>query len=618
MIYFKNGGCLVECVDDLPNPNGFEEMFLDFETSSGDPKLDSLNPWMTDHCTVIGAAVTFDNVPTVWFIPRRFLAGWLKKIWVRAGKWINHNLKYDHHVGTNDLDLPNFEGSLYCTLAASKVFDSDMTFKGGYGLTNLSKKWLHEDIAGFEKRFTPYIKHPNGQTKSKDYGDVPLDIMAEYGCQDVITNRKLYHFLEKQTPEECQRVKLQELELTKVLLDVEQAGLRIEPNECKAERLKTLVRMLQIEERLHSLVGYMFNPTTNKDCHDVLCNHYGLPVIAWTNADDPDAKHNPSFTADALQVYSEWKGEHVEVTNLMLEHRKLTNYRGLFLEPYLNLHRDGVLHSDYNQSVRSGRMSCKKPNGQQLDKKAKALVKPPEGKVFFSSDLSQVEYRLIAHYVNDTRAIEAYANDPYIDYHQWVADLIQIPRTPAKTINFMIGFGGGKATTRAKLAQLAEIRERCGSPEAIDAESLRLYNAYHANLPGLKRSARQAEGVARRQGYVKNLFGRHLRLPTTRAHVAFNRAVQSTAADLAKYISVELHKRGLTLHAIVHDEFLLSCDKNEVEDVAREVFDVINHPPIPVRVPIRGSAEWSEKSWADCGSNALNPKNFEGALVPGV
>lgn len=621
MIYFNNGGCLVESASELPVPGDFTTLWLDFETSSGDPKFDSLNPWDFEHCTVIGACISFDDNPKVWFVPRRFLFGWLPSIMKRAKRWINHNVKYDHHVGTNDLGLHVFAGQLVCTLIMSKILDADMTYKGGYTLDNLSLCWLKEDIRQYEHRFKPYLYHANGNRKSKDYGDVPIDIMAEYGCQDIVTNRKLYKYITERLDPECGRVLDLELDVTRTLLDIERIGLRLDIAKCKTEKLRVLMRLLSIEEELHHKVGYMFNPTTNADCYDVLCNHFGLPVIAWTDPpkDAPKGtRGNPSFKAEALQVYSEWKGEHVPITKLMLEHRHLTTYHGLFLEPYLNLNVDGILHSEYNQAVRSGRMSCKRPNGQQLSPLAKALILPPEDKVFVSFDLSQIEYRLIAHYVNDARAIAAYEENPYIDYHQWVADIIKISRTPAKTINFMIGFGGGKATTQAKLAQLPEIRERCVTPEAIKAEALSLFNTYHQNLPGLKRASRQAESVAKRKGYVRNAFGRHLHLPSKRAHIAFNRAVQSTAADIAKDICVRLYKQGLTLHAVVHDEFLISCDRKEIDDVTYATYQVINTPSVDLRVPVRGDGGWSDRNWADVKSNKLNPADYESGQLADI
>ena len=75
------------------------------------------------------------------------------------------------------------------------------------------------------------------------------------------------------------------------------------------------------------------------------------------------------------------------------------------------------MHPDYNQTVRTGRMSCRRPNAQQLSKEAKELILPFDNQHFVSFDESQVEFRLIVHYIQDSKAIEAFNENPDTDFH---------------------------------------------------------------------------------------------------------------------------------------------------------------------------------------------------------
>ena len=94
---------------------------------------------------------------------------------------------------------------------------------------------------------------------------------------------------------------------------------------------------------------------------------------------------------------------------VMQYYRKRNTLLTFFVRPYQEHQVNGLMHPDYNQAVRSGRMSCKRPNAQQLNKEAKEFVLPGEGRAFLSCDYSQVEFRLIVHYTRTIDAINAYA-----------------------------------------------------------------------------------------------------------------------------------------------------------------------------------------------------------------
>ena len=57
---------------------------------------------------------------------------------------------------------------------------------------------------------------------------------------------------------------------------------------------------------------------------------------------------------------------------------------------------------------------------------------------------SQIEFRIFSHYCNSPQIIKRYTEDVKADYHQSTADMLGIPRDPAKRLNFGMIYGMGK------------------------------------------------------------------------------------------------------------------------------------------------------------------------------
>lgn len=603
MIPFANGGRLVEKSSELPHIIS-DKLFLDFETTSGDPKLDSLNPWF--HCGIAGTCVTYDDVKEAWYVPQQVDPEnrWLSETLKRCNSWVNHNIKYDAHVAANAGVTFNCE--LIDTLTLSKIIDSDRMTSGGYGLTALSQDWLQHDVSPYERRIKAFLN------KSKDYGAVPLDIMGEYGCQDVLTTRNLWKHINAKCPDQCRRVWDTEIQLTSVLFDMEQRGLHVDKQELQVKEFQAISKLLEIEERLHDLCQQPIRPHVNGDCFDVLCNQFGLPVLGWTE------QKNPSFDKYALASYlrhPQVEGKIQTIIELMLKYRKLNTLNSLYIQVFQQFAVSGMIHSTYNQAVRTGRMSCRQPNGQNNSTASKALIHPAPGMTFLSADYSQVEFRLIAHFINNPDIIAAYVADPDTDFHTWVANMCGVPRKPAKNINFAIGYGGGKAMVLSMLASnmdlVGTLMEVAGGnlgtfQELCERRALNVYNEYHRTLPELRKTTWRAARNLQNRGYVYNAYGRHRHLPQRASFRAFNSVVQSSAADLMKERTVATSPRfnprikeaGIHQVASVHDETLFELPEDHDPEIVEYIKATMESPTVEFRVPIRVSVGESPVSWA--------------------
>lgn len=624
MITFKNSGRLVESTSELPELFNSKRLYADFEATSGRRDIASKTPW-TD-CDIAGIAITVDNKQGAWYVPvghhqgnnlpKDIVYDWWYKVVDTTKEWINHNVKYDAHVSTNYAGVRP-DCPLKCTLTRAKLIDSDRIMRGGYSLDALSKGWLHEDIDGFEAALQPYLH------RNKDYGAIPIDVLGEYACQDVLTNRRLDHYIEARLHEQCEAVAATEQALTGILFDMEQRGFCIDPQELQTSEFKLLHRMSQLDEESHKLVGRNFNAISNADCYDVLCNQYGLPVLDWTD------KGEPSFDKKALAQYAAHPFAPHDVVKRILEYRQRSVNYSLFIKKWRTIHdEEGVIHPSYNQAVRTGRMSCKDPNATQLNKFAKAHVHPREGHSFLSVDYAQIEFRLIVHYINDHDAIEAYEENRDTDFHAWVAEMCKIKRGPAKNVNFCMGYGGGKAKVLSMLESNMELvgslkkhvddlitEQKVPEKDALHTfhmlaqrRALSVYEQYHATLPGLKRTSRRASNALKSKGYVFNLFGRHRHLPKEKAHIAFNTLNQSSAADLVKERMVALHQvlKDKPIHMLlqVHDELLFEGPSEVINDprTARDIIGIMENPNVELRVPIRCSYGISESNWAEASA----------------
>lgn len=661
MLQLKDGSFLVENIRDLPDFSKADTLYLDVETEQNTLGIQAsecleydeeemetatskswsgLYPFKGDR--ICGYSVTADDHPNAYYIPLRHTRGrnvpleegqrYLAAVVGGAKKWVNHNILIDavfaHFEGAE------FGGELVDTLTAAKMIDSD---RFQYGQKILEMEWLGRHRPDRDAVLA-YLKG----IKSKNFADAPADLLGEYGCEDVIGNRELYKFICEKMPAEQQALWETERKLTAVLYDMELEGLRVIKEELRAEQRKSLRSMIEIFDELEQLTGVPF--TNSSQCvFDILCNQLGLPVLMTKKDRDENGREydtgRPTFDKNALALYDVHPAvlankKAKRVVELIRLYRKESQYKGLFLDSYSTLmDADERIHPTYNQLVRTGRMSCKRPNAQQLNLRAKALIHPDDGEGFMSCDYSQIEFRLMIHYIEDIAAIRAYNEHPDTDFHQWIADMLHIKRKPAKTLNFGMGYGAGKPRVTAALAANPDIIEEIGAivnamvekgevqedrrshvfRELCAKRASDVYDRYHETLPGIKRVSKEAAAVCRWRGYVRNAYGRRRHLPRKASHKAFNSIIQGCAMDVMKERMVALSPRynsttrgyGLRLAANVHDEILVRGPWDAIKDptVQRYVYTTLESPTVQFRVPIRTGMGISRRSWAEAAGD---------------
>ena len=196
---------------------------------------------------------------------------------------------------------------------------------------------------------------------------------------------------------------------------------------------------------------------------------------------------SPSFTKNFLSTHDN------PVVQSIAKAREINKAHTTFIDTILKHQYRGRIHADINP-IRSdqggtvtGRFSYSNPNLQQIPARNKdlgpmirSLFIPEEDHKWGCFDYSQQEPRLVVHYAATTQPIcydesvknivEKF-NEDTVDFHQTVADMANISRTQAKTINLGLFYGMGKAKLQAEL----------GLNSREEAENL--FNQYHENVP---------------------------------------------------------------------------------------------------------------------------------------
>lgn len=626
--------------DELPIPQYIENINLDLETTSGKPNVASTNPHgelcddsfddnYADNystCKICGIGILFDDERIPYYIPIRHsyldddgesylwrqhdcpninvdkVYDWLRTILARAKTWSNHNIKYDVHVLWNELGYVKLP-RLVDTLNLSKL-SSNYEEQLNYGLTVIMRLF-GIDITPYETK----LEHALG--KNKDYGLCPPDIMAVYNAVDTLCIQYLLRNLS--IGPECGRIVDMEENLLPELIKMERVGLRLDVDLLAKDWKRLYTRN---KKRINAIKKEFdfpdFEPGVKKSVKELFIERLGW-VLPFTDsslkklAKKEITEEQATFSFSKLAIIKHIRNKpHVAKmwSKYQDDQKLLTSYTIPYLERHCS--GEGLIHTNVNQILHTGRMSQTAPSMQVLPHEAKYYIVPyNEDYVLVEFDLSQIEFRVIVHYIQNKKAIEQFRRDPTTDFHVWVAEMCGIKRRPAKTCNFLCGYGGGKDRLVLELSGLPDIRYGLDSEDLIRDKAYSVYKQYHATLPELKPTTYRCSEVLRARGYVRTLLGRRRHIPKMFHYKAFNSIGQGSAADIQKDITLRLRKFfsiECMLQCLVHDSWLFSIKRNRVDQLVPEIKYEIERPieGVEFSVPLLSSYSISDKSWGDC------------------
>lgn len=490
----------------------------------------------------------------------------------------------------------------------------------------------------------------------EDYQECYYKLMGKWGRKDKI------HFYHREDVYNIERLTNAmtppqwffdvEVPLTKILFQMELLGIQLDLP--KLEGIKNDIR--NGLETLRIKLGQDFNP----DSKDQLIERLkGLGIDLNKNT---ERTPGGDYKIDKVWLRRQaWKGS--EFCKDILEHRALNKVLNTYAEPFSQV-EDGRLRGSINQAgaqasegegtgTKTGRLTSSNPNLQnipsrtKLGKTIRECFIPSQGYNLYDSDLPQIEPRLIGHYSQSRKLIDAYTLG--LDTHGlFAADVFGPSFTPTQRF---IGKSGWLATAYGCSPQkLLFICENYSDvPLDIDFKRyegrfnlLPKVSKYGWNQKKLRdlywdeaeviyskweffrefqekfiaanpeiwgwRSAAIAR--ARGTGYVRTIGGRVIKIEgldsknnwnrSSAERKAINYLIQGSAADIFKQLTLGfnglLQEKDGRFLAFIHDEWLLESNKDIYKEEWQAVVDrTVQLRNIPLPLEISKIDNWAGK-----------------------
>jgi len=455
-----------------------------------------------------------------------------------------HNAKFDLQILKKAGVQPPKE--FYDTMLMAHLIDENKLF--GYSLEDLATELLGvgKDLAMAKLM------------KSVKWNDVPSFAMARYAKQDARITLDLYHKL-KPYFLEYEEVWKVDREFLLVLQRLEERGMLVDRK--MAAELK-----IRCEERLKELISLIgFDPAKSNTLQQKLFDEppFGLGLKVLTRTPTGRAQVNDDFLETSNHP----------ICGLILEFRKLNKQLTGYYIPYLEMTKsDGRLHAGFKQhGTVTGRLSCADPNLQQIprDGKVKKLFLPDPGYQLWEIDYKNIEMRLAAVYSEEPGLLETFKAEG--DVHQTTANELGISRQDAKTINFLIIYGG----SQRKLSQQLGVSEQTAS------KYLKKYKELYREL---FKCMYRAERAADELNWVQMWGGRRRHFKQQYEHrKAFNSLIQGGAFEIVKRSMIKLEEAGFDQRCQVHDSVWLQVSSEDEVKKAQQICEEWTEPIFDLR-----------------------------------
>jgi DNA polymerase I-like protein with 3'-5' exonuclease and polymerase domains len=537
-------------------------------------------------------------------LDRKMVLKWLKNLLKTPSDKIFHNAMYDVSW-LRSLGL-QINGRIIDTMIAAGLVDENRL---RYDLNGVCRDYIKKGKD--EAALYAAAKEWGVDPKAEMY-KLPAMYVGSYAERDAQLTLELWQYLKQEIAnQDIQSIFEMEMELFPCLVDMRFLGVRVNQEQAAIEK-KTLV------EQEKKMLGEVLTSTgievqiwAARSIAKVF-DKLGLPYDRTANTGAP------SFTKNFLANHPH------NVVKCIAQAREINKAHTTFIDTILKHSQKGRIHAEINQlrseggGTVTGRFSMNNPNLQQIPARNKelgprirSLFIPEEGCSWGCFDYNQQEPRLVVHYASlqnlygVDEVVEAYKNED-ADFHKIVADMADIPRTQAKTINLGLFYGMGKNKLQAELGV-----------SKLQAEDL--FRTYHAKVPFVKMLMEAVMKRAQDSGKIRTLLGRlcrfhlwepnqfgiHKALPHDQAllehgpgirraytYKALNRLIQGSAADMTKKAMIDLHKEGIIPHVQVHDELDISV-KDDKE--ARQIVQIMESSvelEVPNKVDYEAGSNW--------------------------
>jgi DNA polymerase I-like protein with 3'-5' exonuclease and polymerase domains len=598
---------------EFPDLSKYNEIAIDLETK--DPNLKTMGSGsVTGRGQIVGIAVAVRD----WsgYYPIRHEGGgnmdknmvikWFQDVLNTPAMKIFHNAMYDVcFIRAAGLKI---QGSIVDTMIAGSLVDEN---RFRYDLGSMGRDYVGRGKN--EAVLAETAKEWGIDAKSEMY-KLPAMYVGEYAEADAKLTLELWQEMKKEIiNQDIEDIFNLETELFPCLVDMRFLGVRVDiqaATELKNKLLKEEKECLQLVKKETGVDTQIWAARSIAQVFQKL----HLPF------DRTEKTNSPSFTKNFLQNHPH------PMVQKIARAREINKAHTTFIDTIIKHEHKGRIYAEINQlrsdsgGTVTGRFSYANPNLQQIPARNKelgpmirSLFIPEENCKWGVFDYSQQEPRLVVHYaalqnmysVGDV--LDAY-NEGDADFHKIVADMADIPREQAKTINLGLFYGMGKNKLQAELGVNKEKAEE-------------LFKQYHSRVPFVKQLMNSVMARAQDRGRVRTLLGRlcrfhlwepnqfgiHKALPHEEAlrehgpgikraytYKALNKLIQGSAADMTKKSMLELYKEKIIPHIQIHDELDISVESDKQAQRIKEIMESAVDLEIPNKVDYESGKNWGD------------------------
>ena len=547
------------------------------------------------------------------FFDERSVMRWIKDVCALPCTKIFHNAMYD--VCWLRAYGVKINGHIIDTMVMASLLDEN---RQSYSLNALSYLELGETK---EESVLKDVADRSGVDSKAELWKLPAMAVGAYAEKDAELTLKLFKlFSQKIKNEKLEQIFNLETQLFPCLVDMRFLGVRVD-----VEGAHKLKQQLAAEEKeLLQKIKRETQVDVQIWAARSIAQVFEKLHLSYKRTEKTDS---PSFTKNFLSTH----------TNPIVKHiakaREINKAHTTFIDTIIKYQHKGRIHADINP-IRSdsggtitGRFSYSNPNLQQIPARNKqlgplirSLFIPERDHTWGCFDYSQQEPRLVVHFAAESEAINndsvkdivSRFKENKVDFHRVVADMADIPREQAKTINLGLFYGMGKAKLQAELG--LETRE----------EAEKLFEKYHNSVPFVQDLMNSTSRDASNKGEIQTILGRvcrfdkweesaytpgRLKVPMTweEAHSkygdrirraftykALNKLIQGSAADMTKKAMLDLYNEKIIPHIQIHDELDLSVESDKQ---AKKIIDIMQNA-VKLHIPNKVDYE-SGKNWGD-------------------
>lgn len=539
-----------------------------------------------------------------WWFDQVAANGWKLRTW---------NGKFDRHFADNDFNIPGDKHWLDAMLRAHAIDERrSIALKAvGEGLgfcegADLQKQ-VHGELAAIRKERAKAAKEDGTEMVYPDYSDVSWDLMREYAEEDIHLTRKVSAHQDpiiEATPDYTNIVAFED-EVFDALYAVERRGLPVDEEAYRRLEIEVIENLERMDDTLEHLAAvgieegdeYSFNPKSSQQLYKALVRRGA--DLTFVTGESMDAENLETVTDDLAAAVLDFRSEYKTLSTYIRPYisRSFDTRIRAMKEPFIGA--DGRLHPSYRQVVATGRMSCSDPSIQNQprdDLRLRYNFRADPGMKLVTCDLNSIEMAVFAAYAGEGKLMDAIREGR--DMHTMTADFvglrerhrpgghIESRRQRGKTFNFAVVYGLGVRGTRKKF-------------QVSQDEARKMHKRYHDAYPEVGQLQSIIEWRLQDTGYIKSAWGRRFRLAPREAYKATNYLVQGTAADILKASLLKLHKDGVPVVALVHDEIIAHVPEADAEECKQTIIEaLIDHPRINDKVPLAADGDivdrWSE------------------------